>query len=79
MAGSKQEISPDDLSFGGRGKTSTSHQLKSGTLHEKIEALERREIKAALEKCNNNRTHTAQALGLSRQGLLKKIERYGLA
>jgi len=27
---------------------------------------------------NGNRTHTAEALGLSRQGLLKKLERYGL-
>ncbi|MFP2913645.1 helix-turn-helix domain-containing protein, partial [Pyxidicoccus sp. 3LFB2] len=48
------------------------------TLAQKVEALERREIEEALKRCGNNRTHTAEALGLSRQGLLKKLERFGL-
>jgi transcriptional regulator with PAS, ATPase and Fis domain len=49
---------------------------KPGSLQEKIEALEKTEIRAALERSGNNKTRAAEALGLSRQGLLKKLERY---
>ena len=47
-----------------------------GALQDKIEWLERREIRAALRRHEgNNRTRTAEASGvLSRQGLLNKIE-----
>lgn len=47
-------------------------------LDEKIQAFEIREITAALEACNNNKRETAEKLGLSRQGLLNKLKRYGL-
>ena len=43
-----------------------------------VEALERRLIGEALAACEGNQVHTARALGLSRQGLIKKLERYGL-
>ncbi|WP_019933306.1 sigma-54-dependent transcriptional regulator [Oceanimonas smirnovii] len=48
------------------------------TLDAQVRALEITLITNALASHDNNRTHAAQALGLSRQGLLKKIERYGL-
>lgn len=48
------------------------------TLDAQVRALEIRVISQALAQYEHNRTHAAQALGLSRQGLLKKIERYGL-
>ncbi|MGB5854349.1 MAG: sigma-54 dependent transcriptional regulator [Oceanisphaera sp.] len=48
------------------------------SLDAQVRALEISLISQALTKHQNNRTHAAQALGLSRQGLLKKIERYGL-
>lgn len=52
-------------------------QASVGTsLEEQVTALEIRLIKQALGQYNNNRTHAAQALGLTRQGLLKKIARY---
>lgn len=47
-------------------------------LQEKVEALERREIEKALDRLHGNRTKTAEALGLSRQGLLNKMNRFGL-
>ncbi len=47
-------------------------------LDEQVRALEIRLIRAALRRHEDNRTHAAVTLGLSRQGLLKKIERYGL-
>ncbi|MFC1610563.1 helix-turn-helix domain-containing protein, partial [Myxococcota bacterium] len=48
------------------------------TLQQRVEALERREIEAALARFHGNRTKTAEELGLSRQGLLNKMSRYGL-
>jgi DNA-binding NtrC family response regulator len=50
-----------------------------GTLMEQVEALERQEIARVLATYHGNRTHAAEALGLSRQGLLKKMARYGFA
>ena len=44
------------------------------TLSQKVEALERREIAAALQQHGGNRSRAAQMLGLSRQGLLKKMD-----
>jgi Nif-specific regulatory protein len=48
------------------------------SLHGAVEALERRLIADALAACGGNQVHTARTLGLSRQGLIKKMERYGL-
>ncbi|HYV49583.1 MAG TPA: sigma-54 dependent transcriptional regulator [Myxococcaceae bacterium] len=80
LAGDRREIQPEDLSFTGAERPRPAADGPPGsTLQEKIESLERREIEAALQKHNNNRTHAAAALGLSRQGLLKKLERYGLS
>ncbi|HLL55517.1 MAG TPA: sigma 54-interacting transcriptional regulator, partial [Myxococcaceae bacterium] len=78
LAGDRREIQPEDLSFTGADRPKP---LPAGgaTLQQKIEALERREITEALQRSGGNRTHAAAALGLSRQGLLKKLERYGLS
>ena len=48
------------------------------SLPAKVEALEKREITAALAKTGGNRSKAAIQLGLSRQGLLKKMDRYGI-
>lgn len=77
LIGERRDIEPDDLSFGQNGANSNPLG-EDATLHDKVEALERREIKAALARHDGNRTQTADELGLSRQGLLNKIERYGL-
>lgn len=77
LAGERREIQPEDLSFTGSERPRASAPGAT-TLAQKVEALERREIEEALKRCGNNRTHTAEALGLSRQGLLKKLERFGL-
>lgn len=76
MAGDRERIEPEDLSMSpGEAPRETP---AAGSLQEKIEALERAEISEALRVHNNNRTRAAEMLGLSRQGLLKKLERYGL-
>jgi transcriptional regulator with GAF, ATPase, and Fis domain len=41
-----------------------------------IKELEKITIERALKSCNGNKTHAAKMLGLSRRGLLKKLERY---
>jgi transcriptional regulator with PAS, ATPase and Fis domain len=75
LAGTGPEIDASQLSFvaeaaGPRGEATT--------LQDRVEALERREIEAALAKFHGNRTKTAEDLGLSRQGLLNKMSRYQL-
>jgi Nif-specific regulatory protein len=49
------------------------------TLSATVEALERRMIEDALRRCNGNKQKAAQVLGLSRQGLIKKLKRLGIS
>jgi transcriptional regulator with GAF, ATPase, and Fis domain len=49
------------------------------SLKEAVEDLERRLITAAMEECQHNQQQTARKLGLSRQGLIKKMKRHGIA
>lgn len=48
-------------------------------LTEEIEQLEQQRIREALVRCRYNQLRTAKDLGLSRQGLLNKLKRYGIA
>ena len=48
-------------------------------LHAETRALEERRLREMLERTHGNKSRAARALGLSRQGLLKKLKRYGLA
>jgi two-component system, NtrC family, response regulator AtoC len=48
------------------------------SLDEQVRNLEISLLMTALQHSQGNRSQAARALGLSRQGLLKKIERYGL-
>ncbi|MFM7556737.1 MAG: helix-turn-helix domain-containing protein, partial [Verrucomicrobiota bacterium] len=43
-----------------------------------VEALERRMISEALQRCGHNQVKAAKSLGISRQGLLNKLKRLGL-
>lgn len=47
-------------------------------LREIIEQTERTMIQRALDQTGQNRTHAAQALGISRRSLINKIQAYGL-
>ncbi|NWF85613.1 MAG: sigma-54-dependent Fis family transcriptional regulator, partial [Bryobacteraceae bacterium] len=49
------------------------------TLTSEVERLERERIREALVRCRYNQLRTAKELGLSRQGLLNKLKRYGIA
>lgn len=50
----------------------------NATLEQQVQALEIRLIKQALKDNQGNKSATSNRLGLSRQGLLNKMERYGL-
>ena len=50
-----------------------------GTLPAAVERLERGMIARALALFQGNRTRSAAALGITRQGLLKKLKRFGMA
>jgi DNA-binding NtrC family response regulator len=47
-------------------------------LKQRVERFERKILVATLERLNHNRTHSARALGMSRFGFLKKLDKYGL-
>jgi transcriptional regulator with GAF, ATPase, and Fis domain len=47
-------------------------------LHAETRALEERRLRETLEHTRWNKSRAARTLGLSRQGLLKKLRRYGL-
>jgi transcriptional regulator with PAS, ATPase and Fis domain len=72
---------------GARGSVEVRHWPGSLTpraptahgLHAETRALEERRLREALERSRGNKSRAARALGLSRQGLLKKLRRYGLA
>ncbi len=69
----RELVLPEDVSESLRGDGS-----ESKSLHEAVEQLERRLIREALQFCDQNRVQAAKRLGLSRQGLLKKMHRYGI-
>ena len=48
-------------------------------LHAETRALEQRRLRETLERTRGNKSLAARALGLSRQGLHKKLRRYGLS
>ena len=47
-------------------------------LHAETRALEERRLREALDRAHGNKSRAARNLGLSRQGLLKKLKRYGM-
>jgi len=74
-------IKPSDLSedvFRYTRSSQSMNFLNKVVLKEAVEELEQEMILKSLEKNSWNQTKTAAELGLSRQGLIKKIKRYDL-
>jgi Nif-specific regulatory protein len=75
-------IERSDLSphIGGEPSKSNDVVLEAlklqGTLKEMMEYLEKLLLKRALEEHNHNKTQTAKTLGITREGLHKKLARY---
>jgi two-component system response regulator HupR/HoxA len=49
------------------------------SLKDVVEGVEKRKIVEAIERTKGNKSRAAEILGLSRLGLRKKMERYGLS
>jgi two-component system NtrC family response regulator len=71
------EISVEALCFA-VGGPAPSAAGRRRTLDEAVAALEVQMITAALNEAGNNRSEAARLLGISRVGLLKKLDRLGL-
>jgi len=77
MAAGRDEILEEDLSPALRDRSAPTAGALS-TLDEKIAALEQAEIRRALTETDGNKSRAAEVLGLSRQGLVNKLARFGL-
>ncbi|MCH2042160.1 MAG: sigma-54 dependent transcriptional regulator [Saccharospirillaceae bacterium] len=78
---SMQEIQLIRGDSSGAVTTSSGQHIEvasDASLEEQVSALEIKLIQQALDTHQGNRTHSAQALGITRQGLINKIKRYGL-
>ena len=65
--------------LGGIGNGSGFHPRPAGeSLVKNCQELERNVIERALVNCGYSRTHAANALGISRVTLYKKMKKYGL-
>jgi len=62
----------------GAGASAASGVRREGALKEVVEQVEREMIAEALRACGGNRTQAAKKLGLSRWGLVQKIQRQGI-
>jgi two-component system, NtrC family, response regulator HupR/HoxA len=51
----------------------------TGSLKDVVEGVEKRKIIEAIERTKGNKSRAAEILGLSRLGLRKKMERYGIS
>ncbi len=74
-------IKSSDLSeeiFHYKQHTETVQLLENRSMKEAVEKLEKEMIVKALDEYGDNQTKAAKALNLSRQGLIKKMQRYGI-
>jgi Nif-specific regulatory protein len=73
-------IAVEDLSDAIRscGDKADAGSKSTRSLSEAVTDLERRLILEAMQLCGQNQQRAAKVLGLSRQGLIKKMNRYGI-
>ncbi len=81
LSGTETKITADMLSpriktFGEKGKIQGVRV--QGKLKDALEELEREMIKEGLRRVNWNKSKLAKELGISRAGLIMKVEKYGL-
>ncbi len=87
LSGSEQKVSPELLSpriresvpggNGGSGGKSLNFKF-AGKLKDAMEELEKTMIKEGLRRTKWNKSKLAKELGISRAGLIMKVEKYGL-
>lgn len=80
-AGEPIEVSHLSAKLTGAGPSpaeAASSAADSGELRARTAAFERTEVEAALERQGGNKTRAAKELGITYQGLLKKMKRLGM-
>src|SRR5690606_39116886 len=85
LAGDEKMITPDMLSarildaVDGPGPVGNLRGINThGQLKDALEELEAYMIKEGLKRCNFNKSRLAKELGISRAGLIMKVDKYGL-
>jgi Nif-specific regulatory protein len=81
MAGQGEAVDLAHLSTRLGGQSSMDAQAESepkGSLKDIMERLEAQVVRSVLDRYDDNRTHAARALGISRQALITKISKLGL-
>ncbi len=82
LAGEDKTITPDLLSGRiteqGKGGFAAKGINTSGSLKQALEELEIMMIREGLKRCNFNKSKLAKELGISRAGLIMKVDKYGL-
>ena len=81
LAFQRGAVTPDLLSlpvYSGDPEAAPPVHLPAGGIKELVENLEKRVLLDTMRRTSGNKTRAAGLLGLSRLGLRKKLERYGL-
>ena len=78
LAGEAKRIGTEVLTEVIRENASPGKLRFDGTLKAAILEVKRKMIVDALNRSGGNRTHAARILGMSRWGLVQKIEKYGI-
>ena len=79
-AAGEGRIEAHHLAFAGEDPLARACQAAGqGSLREQLQRVERSLVAEALARSQGNRTHAARALGITRQALLQKLARLGLA
>ena len=61
-----------------KGPSEKKKETAGSSLHQAVADFEQNMILDALQECQYNQVQTAKFLGISRQGLIKKMKRYGI-
>jgi len=77
VAGARDHVSAEHWPAGALDEGAAGARLEHG-LHAETRALEERRLREALTRSRWNKSQAARSLGLSRQGLLKKLRRLAL-
>jgi DNA-binding NtrC family response regulator len=64
---------------GGKGSGSDHRPFETGGTDLNLQLVERRVVSEALSRCSGNKTRAAELLGITREGLRKKLQRLGMA
>jgi two-component system, NtrC family, response regulator AtoC len=72
----RERLEPDDFTTLTRSVTATSFKLPAGGLN--LEEVERQLVVQALERSGGNQTQAAQLLGINRDQVRYRIEKFGL-